>query len=1466
MSKFNYKSLYLISLATVLSACGGGGGGGGSSDPSPTPDPVVGVQPKLAVASNMSEVYMSDSSAMLEMQFMIEDVNHLQVKAASQNTHLTILSKEVVKTSLDDSSVTITAVDNSSCVINKEMAMGESCRDTWNASTSEESDQFEGKIIYNTNVGKAEAEIKLTFKSPDDPEFNLDKFNITDISPIGTGMQSNVTISNATARAINNPEIIFPAVIDSYIKNIQAPTEIKSGQSAKISFEMEDSQAALDALKQWQNDMSAHKAGSSIEYRSARFPAQAYQLQPVIYLGSLSLAVNTLSKFTEVNGKLEATVSVLNVSGQDIAGINTTMMQEENAITIDTSSCRFPLSANNSCLLKVIIDPDIAKGDVIQQHVNITLSTPDVIHRDHTTLAINIDSKTEVALSTESTLLANYNNQIALSNTRLINWVVSKHIEDYRIVDEAGNDVTSRFELSGGIKAPSCLTVTSLSKGQSCYLSVKPLANETGKRLFLKLLNTNANPTHNITLPDYSDSGVYPSVDLNPDTVVKNKDLSLYFTIAPPVNKTFVGFELVGVNKVTQDVAYPNSCISGALVSADNPCQLKLDISGDEVNTPHFNPELIIHWQDSTQTTTDINIKVVDPTQPGEDVSGLADLYQLDAAFNYVDINVDNIVIYIKNTTGKVLSNFQVEILPNWLSELIDTSSLTAMTLTNHQNVTITLPLKSGKTANDLVAVLESNMSDLANNAQTGVDGGKVVRFTASNSVNDYRPELIVDTFPHIVTPSNETVEQSLNQVMVFGKPSVKHIVINNPTSDQYTMSFDQSLPIESIIRVTTGGVNGLANCSEFTTLLAGESCALIVEAKVDAYNTPGNYLDVMMTPINSPITTQTKLHIKPQINYVYFVSYEPSEQAIEIPYAGDKHYDLQIYNDEIYIHWLPSTELADYVISHKDGAEGLTITTPEQTPSCLDGAPVATNEYCYIGLSVNDMAVARDDYDLTLKMGQSNLAVDSVDISYVAIIDHGVASVSVEKGAQVISKVVPNSSIDVVIRAPQGWQDQVIADQSYTVTANNSGMTFPKGNQCTLLRSQPEAACRVEVHIAESMVVGEYELTIVPNTATTVPLSEAVVIKALQVINEQFQQISAGLVGTCALNSVGQAYCWGRDTYGFIGDGTPEQDKYQPTPVKMPDSVVFTAIESNWDFSCALGSDNNAYCWGRNDYGQLGDGSTTSKYQPTLVKMPTGVNFTAVSLGGSYACALGDDNNAYCWGYNRSGQLGDGSIANKYQPTLVKMPIGVSFTAMSLGYAHACALGNDNNAYCWGSNGTGQLGNGSTAARAQPILVTKPNGVSFTAISVGSYHACALGGDNNAYCWGRNNSGELGDGSTFDKYQPTLVKKPNGVSFTAVFPGGAHTCALGDDNNAYCWGSSDYGRLGNGSGANKFQPILVKMPTGVSFTTMSVGSAHACALGDDNHAYCWGWNDFGQLGNGTNNSSSIPVAVKMPE
>jgi len=300
------------------------------------------------------------------------------------------------------------------------------------------------------------------------------------------------------------------------------------------------------------------------------------------------------------------------------------------------------------------------------------------------------------------------------------------------------------------------------------------------------------------------------------------------------------------------------------------------------------------------------------------------------------------------------------------------------------------------------------------------------------------------------------------------------------------------------------------------------------------------------------------------------------------------------------------------------------------------------------------------------------------------------------------------------------------------------------------------------------------------------------------------FTAVSAGGAHTCGVTPSRAVYCWGFNDNGQLGNGSTTSS---PVPVAVSaGGLTFTAVSAGGAHTCGVTPSGAPYCWGGGWAGQRGDGSNNLSPVPVAVTAG-GLTFTALSAALTHTCGVTPSGAAYCWGENYYGELGNGSTTSSLVPVAVSAG-GRTFAAVSAGYLHTCGFMSGGVAYCWGDGESGQLGNGSTTSSSVPMAVIA-GGLTFTAVSAGYLHTCGVTPSGVAYCWGDNYYGELGTGSTTSSSVPVAVTG-GGLTFTAIGAGNGHTCGLSTSGAGYCWGENNSGQLGDGSTTNSSVPVKV--------------------------------------------------------
>ena len=407
----------------------------------------------------------------------------------------------------------------------------------------------------------------------------------------------------------------------------------------------------------------------------------------------------------------------------------------------------------------------------------------------------------------------------------------------------------------------------------------------------------------------------------------------------------------------------------------------------------------------------------------------------------------------------------------------------------------------------------------------------------------------------------------------------------------------------------------------------------------------------------------------------------------------------------------------------------------------------------------------------------------------------------------------------------------------------------------------------------------------------------------------ERAQLLSAGKEHTCAAVEGGTVLCWGSNQEGQLGNGGFE-DTPEATPLSVPVPSPIVALESGETQTCSVSSEREIFCWGGNHAGQLGQtAQLTSPLPARTTHVGTG---DAIEAGNEHTCVL-DGDDVWCWGRNSDGQLGDGTEQGRSVAVQVTGDPGSDLVALALGADHTCAAsddgvrcwGNNGNGetlpagadhvlgpdapalgadalnavaagdehtcaldgdqvWCWGSDDDGQLGDGGALEEGSsggPAMVAE---LAAVAVAAGGDHTCALDDAGAVFCWGRNDAGQLGDGTTQARTAPGDPVDLEGEPATAIAAGDVFSCALVESGAIRCWGDDELGQLGDSMREGRPEPgAAVDLPGPAA--RLFAGNEHACALVGDREAWCWGRNSSGQLGDGDHTSTATPVPVELP-
>lgn len=354
------------------------------------------------------------------------------------------------------------------------------------------------------------------------------------------------------------------------------------------------------------------------------------------------------------------------------------------------------------------------------------------------------------------------------------------------------------------------------------------------------------------------------------------------------------------------------------------------------------------------------------------------------------------------------------------------------------------------------------------------------------------------------------------------------------------------------------------------------------------------------------------------------------------------------------------------------------------------------------------------------------------------------------------------------------------------------------------------------------------------------------------------FKQVSAGVEHACGVDTEGKGWCWGANEFGELGipaAASPDACPSRPCslrPVAVSGGLRFRHVAAGSQFTCGATTGDEVYCWGRNDGGQLGTGSSASG-NSTPTEIAGNRRYRQVRAGvGNVGCAIATSRDAFCWG---SGRLGNGS---NFSRTPVLVGGHLDWAQLSVGGNYVCGITTVNRAWCWGVNNLGQLGNGTTTARGGPGPSAK--GLAVAQIEAGSGHTCAVLVDARAFCWGDGIG--VGDGSgTGRRLNPTPVAGTR--NWDNVSAGVTQSCGVTRAGHGFCWGRGSAGELGNGSTGNRFKPAAVS--GNLDFRAISAGFVFTCGVTEGGGAWCWGDNSNGQLGDGSGINRLQPVAVAAP-
>lgn len=364
---------------------------------------------------------------------------------------------------------------------------------------------------------------------------------------------------------------------------------------------------------------------------------------------------------------------------------------------------------------------------------------------------------------------------------------------------------------------------------------------------------------------------------------------------------------------------------------------------------------------------------------------------------------------------------------------------------------------------------------------------------------------------------------------------------------------------------------------------------------------------------------------------------------------------------------------------------------------------------------------------------------------------------------------------------------------------------------------------------------------------------------------------ISLGQSHGCMIASDDLVYCWGENDKGQLGDGSSVYSSDSPVAVNIAGKTVKSLYSFN-DNNCAITSDNNLYCWGDGTYGKLGNNTSVKSHVPVLVAGGDlgGRTIKSFANYNSLMCAIASNDEVYCWGRAQYAGVGVNSLFSSLVPKAVDFTgvlSGKKAKSISLGLNFGCILADDNKVYCWGTNGRDALGDGTTASYSSVPTAVVLGARTAKKLVVSGWTSCIIADDDQVYCWGDGLFGQLGNNLDDTSNTPVAAITSgvlNGKTVKDLYVINDRVCAVANDNLPYCWGR---GNLGNNDDSNYYSLVPVALDTsgvlsGKTITKLSMGQSHSCAIGSDQKVYCWGDQNSGQLGNNSRETFNYPVAT----
>ena len=348
------------------------------------------------------------------------------------------------------------------------------------------------------------------------------------------------------------------------------------------------------------------------------------------------------------------------------------------------------------------------------------------------------------------------------------------------------------------------------------------------------------------------------------------------------------------------------------------------------------------------------------------------------------------------------------------------------------------------------------------------------------------------------------------------------------------------------------------------------------------------------------------------------------------------------------------------------------------------------------------------------------------------------------------------------------------------------------------------------------------------------------------------YQRVASGCMGYHSLEiREGSLWGWGANDYGTIGDGTTSG---KTSPVQIGTDNNWVRVATGNIHSLGLKSDGTLWAWGDNSIGQLGNGTLIAETSP--VQIGTADNWVSISAGIIHSIGLKSDGTLWAWGDNSLGQLGDGTMTEQDYP--VQIGTENKWISISAGGLHSFGLKSDGTLWAWGFNDHGELGDGTTNSQAAPVQIGTDN--NWITVSAGMYHSIALKSNGSLWAWGYNADGAVGDGTGITQYSPVQIGIDN--KWTAITASQLHSIGLKSDGSLWTWGYNADGELGDGTTVSRLSPIKIGAEN--DWVSIAAGASHSFGSKSDGTVWAWGYNSEGQLGDGTTLLKTDPIQTSV--